>query len=206
MQRFVRCLYAHTLAVCALTTHILMCALMPSLHTSTHSAAGLQVRAELLQGSPVLEEARQRQSALQQQWATLSTAHFAADPQRFPPGVWNEGAFMRSFCVVLSCTSYLPSAECFALVPVACSMGHTGNDNGCVLDYDADSSTVKVVTTRPYRCGGGGEGGGSEGIQVLRFGMYCSEPSGWSLKTRRLQHVWTAVAPHHLSPMCGCRA
>lgn len=112
----------------------------------------LQVRAELLQGSPVLEEARQRQSALQQQWATLAASHFSTDPQRFPPAVWNEAAFMRSFCVVLACTTYLPSAECFALVPVACSMGHTGNDNGCTLDYDAESSTVKVITTRPYRC------------------------------------------------------
>jgi len=111
----------------------------------------LQVRAELLQGSPVLQEARQRQEALQQQWATLADAHFSKDPQRFPPTVWNEASFLRSFCVVLACTSFLPSAECFALVPGACSMGHTGNDNGCSLDYDAESGTVKVITTRPYR-------------------------------------------------------
>jgi histone-lysine N-methyltransferase SETD3 len=100
----------------------------------------------------VLQEARSRQSALQQQWASLADAHFSKDPAAFPPAVWNEAAFLRSFCVVLACTSYLPSAECFALVPVACSMGHTGNDNGCVLDFDADSGTVKVTTTRPYRC------------------------------------------------------
>lgn len=112
-----------------------------------------QVRAELLQGSPVLQEARQRQEALQQQWATLADAHFSKDPQRFPPTVWNEASFLRSFCVVLACTSFLPSAECFALVPGACSMGHTGNDNGCSLDYDAESGTVKVITTRPYREG-----------------------------------------------------
>jgi histone-lysine N-methyltransferase SETD3 len=111
-----------------------------------------QVRAELLQGSPVLDEARQRQAALQQQWTSLAAAHFSKDPQRFPPAVWNEAAFMRSFCVVLACTTYLPSAECFALLPVAASMGLTGNDNGCSLDYDADSGTVKVITTRPYRC------------------------------------------------------
>lgn len=115
-----------------------------------------QVRAELLQGSPVLDEARQRQSALQQQWTTLAAEHFSKDPQRYPPAVWNESSFMRSFCVVLACTTYLPSAECFALVPVACSMGHTGNDNGCTLDYDADSGTVKVITTRPYRWAGRG--------------------------------------------------
>lgn len=111
----------------------------------------LQVRAELLQGSPILQEARQRQAALQQQWATLAAAHFTADQQRFPPSVWNEASFLRTFCVVLACTSYLPSAECFALVPVACGMAHTGNDNGCNLDYDAESGTVKLTTTRPYR-------------------------------------------------------
>lgn len=110
------------------------------------------MRAELLQGSPVLEEARQRQAALQEQWSSLAAAHFAGAPDAFAPSVFNEAAFLRSFCVVLACAAFLPSAECFALVPGATCLGRTGNDNGCSLDYDPGSSTVKVVATRPYRC------------------------------------------------------
>jgi histone-lysine N-methyltransferase SETD3 len=113
------------------------------------------VRAELLQGSPVLAEARQRQAALQEQWAALAALPaFSSNPEAFPPSVFNEPAFLRSFCVVLACAAYLPSAECFALVPVASCMSRSGNDNGCNLDYDPESSTVKVITTRPYRCEG----------------------------------------------------
>jgi hypothetical protein len=46
---------------------------------------------ELLAGSPVLPEARQRKSALQQQWQTLQDAAFASDPEKFPPGVCVSG-------------------------------------------------------------------------------------------------------------------
>lgn len=148
---------------------------------SLPSSLSTQVRAELLQGSPVLEEARQRQAALQQQWATLATSHFSADPASFPPEVWNEAAFLRAFCVVLASTVYLESAACFALVPLASSMGHTGNDNGCSLDYDEGSGSVKVVTTRPYRCVGG-VWGGREGCQEgLRRGVWGCRAGGWGV-------------------------
>jgi len=110
-----------------------------------------QDRVELLTGSPVLTEARQRHSALQQQWATLSSQHRTQAADRFNPTVFNETAFIRAFCVVLACTTYLPAAQCFAIVPVACSFDRTGNDNGCNLDYDANSQTVKVTAGRPYR-------------------------------------------------------
>lgn len=110
-----------------------------------------QDRVELLTGSPVLAEARSRQDALQQQWSDLSKQHFQANSGKFNPEVFNEADFMRTFCVVLACTAYLPSAECFALVPVAANVGRTGNDNGCTLDYDAARQSVVLKTTRPYR-------------------------------------------------------
>lgn len=172
-------------------------------------------RAELLQGSRVLGEARSRQSALQQQWAQLQEKYFAQvcgpcyarsaaacnllkcraepficqpvssqatvshrhpccgaphpsaqaphphannplaphvqDPARFPPTTFNEAAFMRAFSVVLASATYLPAAECFALLPLAGLMGRTGNDNGCDLDFDAASGCVVVRAGRQYR-------------------------------------------------------
>lgn len=58
--------------------------------------------------------------------------------------------------VVLAHAAYLPSAELFALLPLAGRLGRTGNENGCDLDYDADSGTVVLKAGRPYRCGRGG--------------------------------------------------
>lgn len=129
------------------------CQLLQTLPDSTASPILWedQDRIELLTGSPVLTEARNRHSALQQQWANLSSSHFSSSRDRFSPAVFNEAAFIRAFCVVLGSTQYLPSAECFALVPVASTMGRTGNDNGCTLDYDAERQSVVVTATRPYR-------------------------------------------------------
>lgn len=129
------------------------CQLLHTLPDSTSSPILWedQDRVELLTGSPMLTEARNRQNALQQQWTNLHKQHFKPHTDKFNPEVFNEADFMRTFCVVLACTAYLPSAECFALVPVAGNMGRTGNDNGCTLDYDADRQAVVLRTTRPYR-------------------------------------------------------
>jgi hypothetical protein len=43
------------------------------------------LRGELLRGSPVLAEARQRQAALAREWGAIADAA-AADPGRFSPG------------------------------------------------------------------------------------------------------------------------
>ncbi len=110
-----------------------------------------QDRVALLTGSPVLNEARNRQNALQQQWTNLYKQHFQPNSSAFNPDVFNEADFMRTFCVVLACSAFLPSAECFALVPVAANMSRTGNDNGCTLDYDPERQSVVLKTTRPYR-------------------------------------------------------
>jgi len=112
-----------------------------------------QERAELLRGSPLLEEARQRQATLQQQWAQLSDKWFNPSPEKFSPTVFNESNFLRSFCVVLGHAQYLPSASCFALLPMVNLISRTGNENGCNLDYDADRKSVLLTAARPYRDG-----------------------------------------------------
>lgn len=45
------------------------------------------LRAELLRGSPVLAEARQRQKALEREWGSIAEGIAAAEPGRYSPGV-----------------------------------------------------------------------------------------------------------------------
>ncbi|KAI8470254.1 MAG: rubisco small subunit N-methyltransferase [Monoraphidium minutum] len=59
-------------------------------------------RDELLRGSPVLEEARARRAALQQQWAQLAEQWAAAEPATFDAAAFNEASFLRAFAVVLA--------------------------------------------------------------------------------------------------------
>lgn len=107
----------------------------------------------LLQGSPVLEEARQREQVLRGQWKELNEKWFSRDNNKFSAAVFNESNFLHAFSVVVAHSLYLPSAECFALLPLASLMGRTGNSNGCTLDYDQEKKAVVVTATRPYREG-----------------------------------------------------
>jgi histone-lysine N-methyltransferase SETD3 len=59
--------------------------------------------------------------------------------------------FAAAFSVVLAHALYLPSAEMFALLPLASLMGRTGNGNGSFVDYDAASNRVLLTAGRPYR-------------------------------------------------------
>jgi len=108
---------------------------------------------ELLRGSPTQAEARSRAAELRAQWQALHDSTFSKDPQRFSPAVFGYDAFAAAFSVVLGHAVYLPSASCFALLPVASLMGRTGNDNGSNLDYDAERGAVVVRAGRPYREG-----------------------------------------------------
>jgi hypothetical protein len=53
--------------------------------------------------------------------------------------------------VVLACATYLPSAQCFALLPLAGAFSRTGSVAGATLDYDLDRQAVTVVASRSYR-------------------------------------------------------
>jgi hypothetical protein len=53
--------------------------------------------------------------------------------------------------VVLAYAAYLPTAQCFALLPLVAGFCRTGSSSGAVLDYDMDRQAVTVVTQRSYR-------------------------------------------------------
>ncbi len=73
--------------------------------------------------------------------------------RHFTAAVFNESSFMRAFSVVVGRSCFLPSASCFALLPLAALMGRTGNNNGCDLDYSPEANGVVVRAGRPYRYG-----------------------------------------------------
>ncbi len=62
--------------------------------------------------------------------------------------VFNEQSFKNAFSVVLAHAMYLPSASCFALMPIASQLGRTGSEAGCQLDYDPERKAVVVTTPR----------------------------------------------------------
>jgi len=107
----------------------------------------------LLTGSATLPEAKARKATLRSQWQALHDAAFASNAARFPPERYNYDAFADAFSVVLACAQYLPSAQLFALLPVASTMSRTGNGNGSYVDYDEASGRVVVTAARPYREG-----------------------------------------------------
>lgn len=57
--------------------------------------------------------------------------------------------------MVLAHAAYLPSAQCFALLPLVGGFRRTGSASGAVLDYDLERQAVTLVAQRPYRCGAG---------------------------------------------------
>lgn len=66
--------------------------------------------------------------------------------------VYNLEAFERAMSVVLAHAAYLPSAACFALLPLASQAPRTGAESGALLDYDLQRERVTISATRPYRC------------------------------------------------------
>ncbi|KAL4445791.1 hypothetical protein ABPG77_008990 [Micractinium sp. CCAP 211/92] len=124
-------------------------------------------RAQLLRGSPVLTEARAREAALRQEWQELAAAMAAAaeSTATYPASVFNEQAFLEAMSVVLAHAAYLPTAQCFALLPLVGGFSRTGSTSGAVLDYDLERQAVTVVAQRPY----------SQGEEVL---LYDGRPNG----------------------------
>lgn len=65
--------------------------------------------------------------------------------------VYNLGAFEHAMSVVLAHAAYLPSAACFALLPLASHAPRTGAEAGASLDYDLQKERVTICATRSYR-------------------------------------------------------
>ncbi|KAL4859859.1 Nucleolar GTP-binding protein 1 [Chlorella vulgaris] len=107
-------------------------------------------REQLLRGSPVQEEARTRQQALRQEWTdVVALAHKSSSGSAaFPVDAFNEQAFLEAMSVVLMHAAYLPSAQCFAMLPLVGGFCRTGSSSGALLDYDLERGAVTVVAQR----------------------------------------------------------
>lgn len=93
-----------------------------------------------LAGSPTLALAREREAAIRQEWEGVTASMAETDSEALKDERYNERAFLQAFAVVLAHAIYLPSAQCFALLPYVSFMQRTGNDNGCTVDYDLGAS------------------------------------------------------------------
>ena len=99
-----------------------------------------------------LAAADERAAALASEWASLAPLLEAA-PAMYPPASWTQRAFGDALAVVLAHAVYLPSARCFALLPLASNVtrrspGFTGDGGvSATLDYDHGSSAVVLLAT-----------------------------------------------------------
>lgn len=90
----------------------------------------------------MLSEARDREVQIREEFASILDSLESGLPQGLDSSWFNEQSFIESFAVVVAHSIYLPSAQCFALVPYTSFMGRTGNDNGCEVDYDTGAATA----------------------------------------------------------------
>ncbi len=63
----------------------------------------------------------------------------------------DKESFCQAVAVVVAHAAYLPSVDCFALLPVASTMARTGADTGAALDYDIDNACVTLTAQRTIR-------------------------------------------------------
>ena len=95
-----------------------------------------------LKGSPVLEQAREREAAILAEWGSIASAIEAQEGGATGVlGTFTERSFLETFTVVLANSIYLASAQCFAILPIASAIRRTGNNNGCDIDYDEGALT-----------------------------------------------------------------
>uniref|UniRef100_A0A7R9T8R0 Rubisco LSMT substrate-binding domain-containing protein n=1 Tax=Prasinoderma coloniale TaxID=156133 RepID=A0A7R9T8R0_9VIRI len=153
----------------------------------------------LLRGTSVLPQLPARRAEVALAYERIAT-HESIDARAL--GLTYD-AFAAAFCDVLASAVYLPSAECFALVPtVSTVMAHGdcggggangggvgsdrrrvaeggGGSRGVLVDYDLESECVVVVAEREYAAGDEprlpwGEGRNSADL-ALTFGELDAE-------------------------------
>ena len=111
------------------------------------------LRAKVLKGSPVLRETEERLAALAEEWGRIEAALAAEpDPGAFPGAVFALERFLEAFAVILARSVYLPSAQCFALVPDVVDVERSSK-GACMVDFDLDQGAVTVVAKRSYKPG-----------------------------------------------------
>ncbi|CAM6111078.1 unnamed protein product [Calypogeia fissa] len=107
---------------------------------------------EQLMGSSVLEEAKQRIAALEEEHEELKASYFEKDPQAFSAEAFSLSAFKNAFTVIMSRAFYLPSADIFALIPYGDCINHRG-EVGAYLDFSAVDQAVVLNVDRNYKEG-----------------------------------------------------
>lgn len=67
--------------------------------------------------------------------------------------VFSEANFFSAFSVVVAYAAYLPSAQCWALLPLAPFMGRTGDEaRGARMDYNTATQSVEVIAGCAAKC------------------------------------------------------
>jgi len=66
--------------------------------------------------------------------------------------VYTREGFGAALAAVVARAAFLPSAGCFAVVPLLSHARRTGDERGAVLDYDPSREAVTLTAARPYRC------------------------------------------------------
>lgn len=119
--------------------------------TNSPTLWSAEEQSELLQGSPALAEAQSRSKALDDEWQSISQ-HMASSTSSSHMSMDQE-TFRKAVAVVIAHAVYLPSVQCFALLPVASTLQRTGSDTGAALDYDMDKGCVTLTAQRTIRQG-----------------------------------------------------
>jgi len=110
-------------------------------------------RDDLLRGSPALAAARARLRAVEAEYEAL------ASPLSAVSASFTREAFSTALVAVFSRAFYLPSAQCFALVPVLDAgrrgaPSPTGETGSLVwVDFDVGTAAVTAVAGAPIRAG-----------------------------------------------------
>ena len=73
------------------------------------------------------------------------------NPTHLVAGAITKEAFFQAMSVVIAHATYLPSAQCFALLPIASTLARTGADTACALDYDLEQGCVTLTAQRTLR-------------------------------------------------------
>lgn len=105
-------------------------------------------REELLKGSPTKDVVDAQLQELEKAFEQLKEEHFDQDPVKYPSTHYNLGSFKRAFVGVLSRAIYLPSADCFALVPLADMIRKPADGTGGLIDFSIEDDAVVMTTPR----------------------------------------------------------
>ena len=66
--------------------------------------------------------------------------------------MYTREGFGAALAAVVARAAFLPSAGCFAVVPLLSHTRRTADERGAVLDYDPAREAVTLTAARPYRC------------------------------------------------------